>query len=155
MLTDLLWGRHKHGRINGARRDGITARSITGKYRTVKILLSLYEELLRHECCVSICLWSLVPWMQYPVVASSVPSLARSASARIQLGTRQPSTSCFVDINAILAWLGHVSLDTTHIYAQFDLEMTAKALASVDIDSLSGPPRQRTQQSLMAFLKAL
>jgi integrase/recombinase XerD len=27
-----------------------------------------------------------------------------------------------VDINTIRAWLGHVSLDTTHIYAEVDLE---------------------------------
>ena len=60
-----------------------------------------------------------------------------------------------VDINTIRAWLGHVSLDTTHIYAEVDLEMKAKALASVDISNLKGPPRQRSLPSLMAFLKAL
>jgi len=40
-----------------------------------------------------------------------------------------------VDINTIRAWLGHVSLDTTHIYAEVDLEMKAKALARVDISA--------------------
>ena len=34
-----------------------------------------------------------------------------------------------VDINTIRGWLGHVSLDTTNIYAEIDLEMKAKALA--------------------------
>lgn len=34
-----------------------------------------------------------------------------------------------VDINTIRAWLEHVSLDTTNIYAEIDLEMKAKALA--------------------------
>jgi site-specific recombinase XerC len=34
-----------------------------------------------------------------------------------------------VDINTIRAWLGHASLQTTHIYAQSDLQMKAKALA--------------------------
>ena len=38
-----------------------------------------------------------------------------------------------VDINTIRAWLGHVSVDTTNIYAEVDLEMKAKALACVDI----------------------
>jgi integrase/recombinase XerD len=33
-----------------------------------------------------------------------------------------------VDINTIRAWLGHVSLDTTNVYAEVDLEMKAKAL---------------------------
>ncbi|MFQ6160820.1 MULTISPECIES: tyrosine-type recombinase/integrase [Sinorhizobium] len=46
-----------------------------------------------------------------------------------------------VDINTIRAWLGHVSLDTTHIYAEVDLEMKAKALAKVDISGLKEPPR--------------
>jgi site-specific recombinase XerD len=36
-----------------------------------------------------------------------------------------------VDINTIRAWLGHVSIDTTNIYAETDLEMKAKALALV------------------------
>ncbi len=35
-----------------------------------------------------------------------------------------------VDINTIRAWLGHVSLETTNRYAQVDLEMKAKALAT-------------------------
>jgi integrase/recombinase XerD len=60
-----------------------------------------------------------------------------------------------VDINTIRAWLGHVSLDTTHIYAEVDLEMKAKALAVVDINGMSQPPRQRSLPSLMAFLKEL
>jgi integrase/recombinase XerD len=61
-----------------------------------------------------------------------------------------------VDINTIRAWLGHASLDTTNIYAEVDLEMKAKALASVDISGLpafSGPPK--ALPSLMAFLKWL
>ena len=45
--------------------------------------------------------------------------------------------------------------DTTHIYAEVDMEMKAKALASVDIGGLKGPPKQRVLPSLMAFLKAL
>jgi len=60
-----------------------------------------------------------------------------------------------VDINTIRAWLGHVSLDTTHIYAEVDLDRKAKALASVDISGLKRPPQQRSLPSLMAFLQAL
>ncbi|MDQ2783440.1 MAG: site-specific integrase [Chloroflexota bacterium] len=61
-----------------------------------------------------------------------------------------------VDINTIRAWLGHVSLDTTNIYAEVDLEMKAKALASVDITDLpqSSPPRQSTQ-SVIEFMRSL
>jgi integrase len=34
-----------------------------------------------------------------------------------------------VDINTIRAWLGHVSLNTTNVYAEVDPEMKAQALA--------------------------
>lgn len=59
-----------------------------------------------------------------------------------------------VDINTIRAWLGHVSLDTTNIYAEVDLEMKAKALALCEIPA---SPRQswRNQPCLMEFLKGL
>jgi integrase/recombinase XerD len=38
-----------------------------------------------------------------------------------------------VDINTIRGWLGHVSLSTTNIYAEIDLEMKAKALAKCEL----------------------
>ncbi len=60
-----------------------------------------------------------------------------------------------VDINTIRAWLGHVSLETTNIYADVDLEMKAKALAECEI---SGPNHRRKtwhNEGLMSFLKAL
>jgi len=60
-----------------------------------------------------------------------------------------------VDINTIRAWLGHVSLDTTHVYAEVDMEIKAKALASVDISGLQNRPRQRSLPSLMTFLNGL
>lgn len=61
-----------------------------------------------------------------------------------------------VDINTIRAWLGHVSLDTTNVYAELDLEMKAKALAHCEIFSSSGGMRHwNDQPNLMAFLKAL
>lgn len=62
-----------------------------------------------------------------------------------------------VDINTIRAWLGHVSLDTTHVYAEVDLEMKAKALASVDITDLPDA-RARSPEKLatiMNFMKQL
>jgi site-specific recombinase XerD len=60
-----------------------------------------------------------------------------------------------VDRSVIALWLGHVSLDTTHIYAEIDMERKAKALARVDISGLKGRPQPRSLPSLMAFLKAL
>ena len=59
-----------------------------------------------------------------------------------------------VDINTIRAWLGHVSLDTTNIYAEVDLEMKAKALSQCAIPD--APRRSwHRQPGLMAFLKSL
>jgi integrase/recombinase XerD len=60
-----------------------------------------------------------------------------------------------VDINTIRAWLGHVSLDTTNVYAEVDLEMKAKALAHCDIFNSSHTSNWKDQPDLMAFLKAL
>ena len=60
-----------------------------------------------------------------------------------------------VDINTIRAWLGHVSLDTTNIYAEVDLEMKAKALASCDISDEITAKRRRKQPDLLAFLQRL
>jgi integrase/recombinase XerD len=61
-----------------------------------------------------------------------------------------------VDINTIRAWLGHVSLDTTRVYAEVDLEMKAKAFAGVDISGLRHQSRRgNALPSLMAFLKGL
>ncbi len=60
-----------------------------------------------------------------------------------------------VDINTIRAWLGHVSLDTTHIYAEVDLEMKAKALAHCEIPGDSLAKKWRSEPKLMNFLKSL
>jgi len=62
-----------------------------------------------------------------------------------------------VDINTIRAWLGHVSLDTTHIYAEIDLEMKAKALAKCDIPTLASNNIDNWSKNpeLMAFLRSL
>jgi len=60
-----------------------------------------------------------------------------------------------VDINTIRAWLGHVSLDTTNIYAEVDLEMKAKALAHCDQpDEIAATP-WHSNPDLLAFLRSL
>jgi site-specific recombinase XerD len=61
-----------------------------------------------------------------------------------------------VDINTIRGWLGHVSLETTNVYAEIDFETKAKALAKCEI-ARTGAARQhwRDQPALMDFLHAL
>lgn len=63
-----------------------------------------------------------------------------------------------VDINTIRAWLGHVSLATTNIYAEVDLQTKAKALATCEVGE--GQPEEKRQtyrddKDLMEFLKRL
>lgn len=61
-----------------------------------------------------------------------------------------------VDLNTIRAWLGHVSLDTTSIYAETDLATKHRALATLD----RGRTRRATggwsrKPDVMAFLRSL
>lgn len=60
-----------------------------------------------------------------------------------------------VDINTIRAWLGHVSVDTTNIYAETDLEMKAKALACCEVKETRRKKRWREDTGLMTFLRSL
>lgn len=61
-----------------------------------------------------------------------------------------------VDLNTIRGWLGHVSLSTTNIYAEIDLEMKAKALAKCEVtEGSENAGHWRDQPSLMEFLRTL
>ena len=61
-----------------------------------------------------------------------------------------------VDINTIRGWLGHVSINTTNIYAETDLETKARALSTCAIpDKTTAKPHWRSQPGLMAFLRTL
>lgn len=85
-----------------------------------------------------------------------VPSLAakRVGPHTIRHTTAAHLLRAGVDINTIRVWLGHVSLDTTHVYAEVDLDMKAKALASLAIADLPHAARRRTSPpSLMEFMR--
>jgi integrase/recombinase XerD len=88
----------------------------------------------------------------------SVPSLAKK---RVSPHTIRHTTATHllragVDINTIRAWLGHVSVDTTNVYAEVDLEMKAKALAACDTGG-KGHERKiwRKNPRIMEFLRSL
>lgn len=79
---------------------------------------------------------------------------------RVSPHTIRHSTACHllragVDINTIRGWLGHVSLDTTNVYAEIDLQTKAEALAKCEIDAGARPDRRWHQPKIMAFLHAL
>jgi len=60
-----------------------------------------------------------------------------------------------VDINTIRAWLGHVSINTTNIYAEVDLEMKAKALACCEVIDDKSTKKWKNDKEIMEFLNAL
>src|SRR5439155_25017836 len=61
------------------------------------------------------------------------------------------------DINAIRAWLRHVSIDTTNVYAEVDLETKAQMLAACGSFTAGKTParRWRDDRPLMQFLRNL
>jgi len=60
-----------------------------------------------------------------------------------------------VDINTIRAWLGHVSINTTNIYAETDLDMKAKALGMCEMKKTHKRKHWRDDPGLMSFLAKL
>ncbi len=71
-------------------------------------------------------------------------------------GTATHLLQAGVDINTIRAWLGHVSINTTNIYAEVDLEMKARALAHCEIvENQKQPTHWRDNKKLMSFLDSI
>lgn len=60
-----------------------------------------------------------------------------------------------VDINTIRAWLGHVSINTTNVYVEVDLEMKAKALACCEVVGKMAKKHWLDDKTLMNFLDSL
>jgi site-specific recombinase XerD len=65
-----------------------------------------------------------------------------------------------VEVNVIRGWLGHVSLDTTHRYAEINMRMKTAALAACEapVSATAGFPRRpvwRDDPSLLAWLESL
>jgi site-specific recombinase XerD len=90
--------------------------------------------------------------------AEKVPSLTRK---RVSQNTIRHTTATHllragVDINTIRAWLGHVSVDTTNVYAEVDLEMKAKALAACNTGGRRREKKMwRKNPCVMKFLRSL
>jgi len=61
-----------------------------------------------------------------------------------------------VDVAIIRDWMGHVSLDTTNIYAQANLETKRKALEKADgLVRPTPTPRWKRDADLLAWLDSL
>ena len=90
-------------------------------------------------------------------VATKLPSVAKK---RVTPHTIRHTTATHllragVDINTIRAWLGHVCLSTTNVYAEVDLEMKAKALVKCEIKDGKRKKPWRKNPGLMEFLRTL
>ena len=90
-------------------------------------------------------------------IAVEMPSVAckRVSPHTIRHTTAMHLLRAGVDINTIRAWLGHVSLNTTNMYAEADLEMKAKALANCEVKKGKSRRPWRQQKGLMEFLRSL
>jgi integrase/recombinase XerD len=93
-------------------------------------------------------------------VARAVRDMPSLAAKRVSPHTLRHTTATHllrsgVDINTIRAWLGHVSLTTTNVYAEVDLDMKAKALANCEIKAEKPKISWREDQELMEFLRTL
>lgn len=60
-----------------------------------------------------------------------------------------------VDINTIRSWLGHVSVNTTNIYAEVNIRMKADALKTCEISNIKKDRSWKEDKSLLAFLKSI
>jgi site-specific recombinase XerD len=93
------------------------------------------------------------------VAAEKIPSLKakRISPHVVRHTTATHLLRAGVDLNTIRAWLGHVSLDTTNIYAETDLAMKAKALAACDPGGghRRSKKKWRDNPNLMEFLRKL
>ena len=90
-------------------------------------------------------------------VAKKLPSVAKK---RVSPHTIRHTTATHllragVDINTIRAWLGHVCLSTTNVYAEVDLKMKAKALMTCEVKDDRPKKPWRKNPGLMEFLKTL
>jgi site-specific recombinase XerD len=91
------------------------------------------------------------------VIAATLPSVGckRISPHTIRHTTATHLLRAGVDLNTIRAWLGHVSLSTTNLYAEIDLEMKAKALASCEFEGRVIRKPWREDAGLMEFLRTL
>jgi integrase/recombinase XerD len=90
-------------------------------------------------------------------IANTLPTLR---SKRVSPHTLRHTTGMDllrsgVDINTIRVWLGHVSLKTTNIYAESDLNMKAEALARCEAPLLPTGPKHTAPKGVMDFLSRI
>jgi integrase/recombinase XerD len=87
--------------------------------------------------------------------AQRCPTLKRHISPHtVRHSTAMHLLQAGVDISVIALWLGHESIETTHIYVEADLTMKERALSAVQAPSIK-PLRFRPTEDMLAFLEGL
>lgn len=92
------------------------------------------------------------------VAAAKIPSIAEKTVTphSIRHTTATHLLQSGVDIDTIRKWLGHVSIDTTNIYAEINMEMKAAALKKCEEPVISTPKKKWSDnKDLMSFLDSL
>jgi len=119
----------------------------------------LEEHVFLNRCARPITRFGIHTLVERYVQKASVqmPSLAgkRISPHTIRHTTATHLLRAGVDINTIRAWLGHVSLNTTNIYAEVDMEMKARALALCEVKDSISKRRWKDDPDVMKFLKTL
>jgi site-specific recombinase XerD len=161
-IDDITWGRPSGVRLLG---KGNKARYCPLWAQTVEVLKPLttgratHERLFLNRLGQPLTRFGIYNLMQRTVrqAGATMPSLKnkRISPHSVRHTTAVHLLRAGVDINTIRAWLGHVSLDTTHIYAEVDLEMKAKALAHCEIARPGRAKARLADASIIDFLRAL
>jgi integrase/recombinase XerD len=89
------------------------------------------------------------------IAAKTVPSILkkRVSPHTIRHSTASHLLEAGVDINTIRAWLGHVSVNTTNIYAEINIQMKANALKTCEIENKSKYQKSwKSSKKIMDFL---
>ena len=96
----------------------------------------------------------------YRLVERNAQRVASLADRKVTPHCIRHSSACHLlqagaDLNTIRAWLGHVSLDTTNIYVEIDIERKRKAMELCDAASAKSMQPWKQEAGLMEFLDSL
>jgi site-specific recombinase XerD len=92
------------------------------------------------------------------IAAQTLPAIIkkRVSPHTIRHSTASHLLEAGVDINTIRAWLGHVSVNTTNIYAEVNIQMKANALKTCELEERNKCQKNwKVNNKLMDFLTNL
>jgi site-specific recombinase XerD len=147
-----------HGKGNKLRRCPLWSRTVTELKELIAGRASS-ERVFLNRCGLPITRFGVHTLVERHVrkLSQGMPSLTakRISPHTIRHTTATHLLRAGVDLNTIRAWLGHVSLDTTLIYAETDLATKAKALAHCEVASPKPHRPWREDAGLLVFLRSL